>query len=64
MRRSVDILRERFDVDEVGFAFPYGCPHRGYAGAELVMSARRTDVICGLTTEAVTVDPFGDPFGG
>jgi peptidoglycan/xylan/chitin deacetylase (PgdA/CDA1 family) len=59
---NVSILRGRFGVSEVTFAFPYGSPHRGFAGGELAEAAKRAGVCCALTTEAVSVDVRSDPF--
>lgn len=59
----VGLLRARFDLAEVTFAFPYGRPAQGSAGGELEAAARRAGVICGLTTESVLVDPTSGPFG-
>ncbi len=62
LQLSVDIVRERFGLDEVTFAFPYGSPHSGFAGGQLADAARETGVACALTTEPVLVDPSSDPF--
>lgn len=62
LQTSVDIIRARFGVAEVPFAFPWGSPYLGYAGGELADAARRTGVVCGLTTECVPVELHGDPF--
>jgi peptidoglycan/xylan/chitin deacetylase (PgdA/CDA1 family) len=59
---SVDVLRSSFGVRDVTFAFPYGRPAHGTAGDGLEAAARRTGVICGLTTENVLVNVDGDPF--
>jgi peptidoglycan/xylan/chitin deacetylase (PgdA/CDA1 family) len=60
--RSVEIVRERFGIDEVTFAFPYGGVAAGFAGEELARVARDTGVTCGLTTTAALVDPSDSPF--
>jgi peptidoglycan/xylan/chitin deacetylase (PgdA/CDA1 family) len=62
LEASLDILRSRFAVENPTFAFPFGCPFKGYAADDLVAAAKATDVICGLTTESVVVDPASDPF--
>jgi glycosyltransferase involved in cell wall biosynthesis/peptidoglycan/xylan/chitin deacetylase (PgdA/CDA1 family) len=62
LRTCVDLLRRRFDLDDIAFAFPYGKPSLGYADRDLVEAARRVGVTCGLTTEDVVVPPHADPF--
>ncbi len=62
LRKSVDIVRERFDCESVPFAFPFGSPRRGHAGPELVKAAKACDVTCGLTTEPTLVELTHDPF--
>jgi peptidoglycan/xylan/chitin deacetylase (PgdA/CDA1 family) len=62
LQLSVDILRSRFGLDEVMFAFPFGSPILGFSGGALTRAARETGVLCGLTTESVVVDPLSDPF--
>jgi len=62
LQLSVDIVRKRFGIDDVPFAFPFGSPHKGFAGDDLVEAAKTTGVTCGLTTEAVVVDAAADPF--
>ncbi len=59
---SVDIVRSRFGLEQVMFAFPFGGRHTGFVSDELAEAAKRTGVICGLTTEPVLVDPASDPF--
>jgi hypothetical protein len=59
---SVEITRQRFGIDEVAFAFPFGSPRRGHAGPELVDAAKRAGVSCGLTTDPILVDLRSDPF--
>jgi peptidoglycan/xylan/chitin deacetylase (PgdA/CDA1 family) len=60
--RSVEIVRERFGVDEVTFAFPYGGVKAGFAGKELATVASGAGVTCGLTTTAELVDPKNSTF--
>lgn len=62
MAISVEILRSQFGVETPTFAFPYGCPHRGFAADEMVAIAKETGVATGLTTEGVPVNPADDPF--
>lgn len=61
LQRSVSILRTRFELDDVPFAFPFGSPALGFAGGALMQAARETGVVCGLTTECVLIDPRSDP---
>ena len=51
-----------FGVREVSFAFPFGCPYRGFASEGLVEQAKLAGVTCSLTTEAIPVDLRNDPF--
>ena len=62
LQACVDFLRGECDLEDVPFAFPFGSPQRGFAGPELVAAAKRTSVVCGLTTDPVLVDMAGDPF--
>jgi peptidoglycan/xylan/chitin deacetylase (PgdA/CDA1 family) len=62
LQRSVDIVREEFALQQVTFAFPYGSPHLGFAGSTMADAARRTGVICGLTTDCTLIGPDTDPF--
>lgn len=63
LQQSVDVLRRRFDVTDVPFAFPYGRRHTGFSGDDLMDVARSAGVTCGLTTDAALVDVRSDPFG-
>jgi peptidoglycan/xylan/chitin deacetylase (PgdA/CDA1 family) len=63
LQRCVEVLQERFGIHEATFAFPYGCPNAGFAGAELMAVAKETGVRCALTTVSDTVDVTTDPFG-
>lgn len=56
LARSVKILRDRFDLDDVAFSFPYGSVHAGFASEELIDAARSTGVSCGLTTQPRLID--------
>jgi peptidoglycan/xylan/chitin deacetylase (PgdA/CDA1 family) len=62
LRRSLDLLRSRFGLRQVPFAFPFGRPHLGYVSPALVEAARRTGVTCALTTENRPVNLATDPF--
>jgi peptidoglycan/xylan/chitin deacetylase (PgdA/CDA1 family) len=55
-------LQDLFGLGDVTFAFPFGRRHLGYVSDELTEAARRTGVLCALTTEAFLVDPRTDPF--
>lgn len=59
---SQRILRERLDVREPTFAFPYGVRRLGFSGPPLSTAAREAGVLCSLTTEAESCDPAADPF--
>jgi peptidoglycan/xylan/chitin deacetylase (PgdA/CDA1 family) len=62
LQTCVDLLRHKFGLAEVAFAFPFGKPSHGYARRDLVDAARQVGVTCGLTTEDVVVAPGTDPF--
>jgi len=62
LQMSVDIMRSKFGLDEVTFAYPFGSRREGYSGDDLVEAARQTGVLCGLTTQSIPVDPEMDPF--
>src|SRR5262249_13777180 len=48
LRESVRVIRERFGVREVSFAFPFGRRRSGHSGDDLVREARRAGVTCSL----------------
>ena len=60
--QSVQIVSERFGLDEVPFAFPYGSEYSGFASADLRSAADSAGVQCGLTTTAELVNLFDSPF--
>jgi glycosyltransferase involved in cell wall biosynthesis/peptidoglycan/xylan/chitin deacetylase (PgdA/CDA1 family) len=60
---SVDILRKRFGLKEVSFAFPGGRSHSGHSGEKLMAAVKRLPVTCALTTDGAPVDWRTDPFG-
>lgn len=62
LRTSVVALADRFGVEATTFAFPFGRPHLGFVSPELVAAARRTGVVCGLTTRNDVVGTETDPF--
>ena len=59
---SVDYLRDTFGLEDVGFAFPFGGRHKGFADPELVAVAKQVGVKCGLTTDCALIDSRSDPF--
>jgi peptidoglycan/xylan/chitin deacetylase (PgdA/CDA1 family) len=62
LSRCVGVIRERFGLTDVTFAFPYGVRRWGFADPALVAAAKRVGVLCGLTAEADLVRPKSDPF--
>jgi len=62
VQASLEILRTRFGLHDVPFAFPYGRVNDGFAGGPLAVAARTAGVLCALTTECEPVDPQSDPF--
>jgi len=63
IRRSLDVLRERFSCGAVPYAFPFGRRHLGFVDPDLLEAARATGVTCALTTDAGLVRAGGSPFG-
>ncbi|MCE5267504.1 MAG: glycosyltransferase [Planctomycetaceae bacterium] len=57
LARSIEVLRSRFGLAEVSFAFPFG-----HTGPDLTAAARRAGPICGLTADSRLVDGNADPF--
>ena len=53
----VEVLRDRFEIRQPTFAFPFGV-----TSPELVEAARQTGVECALTTRSECVRPGADPF--
>ncbi len=62
LQTSIDILRSRFGLPAVTFAFPYGRPDMGFVSDELIAAARQTGVTCALSTEMKLNKPQSDPF--
>lgn len=62
LNTCIQILRERFGLVDVNFAFPFGKQKKGFSGPELVDSARHTGVKCGLTSENEMTNILDDPF--
>ncbi len=58
----VELLRSRFAVQEVPFAFPYGSPRRGFTSPDLQAAARQVGVTCALTTRSALIDLRSDPY--
>ena len=56
------ILRERFDVRDATFSFPYGTKCDGFVGPDLAAAVRRAGLICALSTESLLVRRQDDPF--
>jgi len=57
LETSLRVLRERFGLDPVTFAFPYG-----FQGPELAAAVREAGTLCALTTQRALVTPRADPF--
>ena len=57
LRRSLDVLRDKFAIETPTFSFPYG-----FASHELTEAAREEGVICGLTADCQLVTANDDPF--
>lgn len=57
LRESQLVLRERFDIEQAAFAFPFGI-----FDAEMSAAARLAGVRCSLTTQSEMVRPTEDPF--
>jgi peptidoglycan/xylan/chitin deacetylase (PgdA/CDA1 family) len=62
LRLNVELLRARFGISTIPFAYPYGSRRRGFAGPDFQTAAREAGVTCGLTTQAVLVDPASDQY--
>jgi peptidoglycan/xylan/chitin deacetylase (PgdA/CDA1 family) len=62
LKVSADLVRHHFGISDVTFAFPFGCPYKGYASADLVQAAKDVGVTCGLTTESIPIQLDQDPF--
>lgn len=62
LARCVSVLRMCFGVTDIPFAFPFGMPSAGFADPALGEVARRSGVICGLTTESARFRSGSDPF--
>lgn len=62
LKENLDILRERFEVEHLPLALPYGTKDDGFVTDELVEAARATGVSCALSTEADIVRLDESPF--
>lgn len=60
---GVQKLRQRFDVDQLPFAFPYGIPRMGFTADSLMDVTRDLGLRCGLSTGAHTNALSSSPFG-
>jgi peptidoglycan/xylan/chitin deacetylase (PgdA/CDA1 family) len=58
----VEVLRERFAIEQPTFAFPFGYGCRQWYGSAMIEAARRAGVMCALTTISELVRPESDPF--
>lgn len=57
LQRSLDVLRERFGIEQPVFSFPYG-----FTSPELTEITRDLKTICGLTADCQLVTALDDPF--
>jgi len=62
LHASVAVLRERFGIGKMAFAFPFGYEYRRTFGEELALAARRDGVRCSLSATAELVRVGSDPF--
>lgn len=60
---GIQKLKERFSVEDVPFAFPYGVPRLGFANQQLMRHVCNTRLTCGLTTGSHTNQLGSSPFG-
>ena len=60
---GINDLRRRYGVGDLSFAFPYGCPRKGFCAKPLMQAAKAAGLRCALTTgprnNGVTTSPFG-----
>lgn len=63
LRRSLDIVGELVEREQVPFAFPFGKPRLGFTPPSMMEDARQSGASCALTTEDELADPNKDPFG-
>lgn len=62
LRESLAILKDKFNLDNATFAFPYGTPRQGFCSPEMQSAARRAGVLCSLSTSGRHVSHGSDPF--
>jgi peptidoglycan/xylan/chitin deacetylase (PgdA/CDA1 family) len=62
LAENLEVLSERFGVEQPAFAFPYGTRCDGFASAELAGVAREAGVVCALSTEGDLVRQGDSPF--
>lgn len=60
--QSIEILRDRFAIEQVLFCFPWGTTHNGFAGGDLAQSAEEAGAICGVTADPGVVNHLDSPF--
>jgi peptidoglycan/xylan/chitin deacetylase (PgdA/CDA1 family) len=58
--KSIEILRNQFQLQTVPFAFPFGATGQGYAGGELRLAAEAAGATCALTTDGELINPATD----
>jgi len=56
------VLKERFEIGDATFAFPYGTKRLGFSGPAVAAVARNAGLLCSLTTESELVRPNRSPF--
>ncbi len=62
LRACSNFLRERLNVEQATFAFPYGTKKSGFASPTLSRIVREAGFLCGLNTEWELVRISADPF--
>lgn len=55
-------LKTRFGLSDATFAFPYGTKRLGFSGGRLTEAAKRSGVLCSLTTEPALASTSSSPF--
>ena len=61
MLKCLERLRSELGIADPTFAFPYGCPRLGHAGADLVEVVRQLGIPTALTTAARCVTLSDSP---
>ena len=62
LEENLAVLRDRFDIEEPTFAFPYGTKRDGFASPELASVVRQAGARCCLTTQRAIVRSGDNPF--